>query len=218
PGSFHGPRYANEWLTATGERAREGEAATYFPSAVGVNDARVIPLEEGKDISGVTIVLRGRALRHVSGQVPKDAQIAAVTLDPTWSSGSVIQVLVNPDGSFERGGIPAGVYSLKFSNETTSLSGEARVDLTSGDAEDVRLESRKGFSLGVRIRLDGAPQAVQPVDGYLRIESIPAGFARAGRAVTNGDYVLPNIVAGKYRLQFLSGQASYFVKRVAIGG
>ncbi|HEX3880255.1 MAG TPA: hypothetical protein VHW24_24905, partial [Bryobacteraceae bacterium] len=210
--------FVPEFLTATGEHASEGEVATYFSSTVQANDAKTITLKEGEEISGLVISLRKAAMRRVTGHLSKELMISNLRLNPIRDGEMSISVPVNADGSFERGGVPAGLYNLSFQNESSAVSGSLRVDLTAADADGLTFEPRQGFSARITLRLERNGALAQPGDAFVGFESIPSGQGGTSHATLAGEYAIDNLLAGRYHVNIYAGSESYFLKRMTIAG
>jgi Carboxypeptidase regulatory-like domain len=120
------------------------------------------------------------------------------------------------NGRFQIRGVPAGTYDLHawLDDEKRNLLTAKSVVSVQGDSENVTLALQRGVSVRVRVTINGAPPAgvfndfepeLVPVTGVFRsyfngLFSILEGY-RADK--NSGEYVLPGVSPGTYRLKFL---------------
>jgi hypothetical protein len=135
-------------------------------------------------------------------------------------------------GRFQLRGVPAGVYDLYalLDDEKRNLLTAKSVLTVQGDSDNVTLSLQHGVSVRIRVTINGAPPAgvfnevepeLVPVTGvfpsyFNGLFSILEGY-RANK--DSGEYVLPGVPPGTYRLMFRTGELeNSYVADVRQGG
>ncbi|MGJ5817552.1 carboxypeptidase regulatory-like domain-containing protein [Paludibaculum fermentans] len=208
----------------------ESLANTCFPSVPTVAEAQSIEIKDSSEVPGIDIrmskvktvtftgVIDGipastSSVTYLS-LVPKDAGPIGRAMGPR-------ALLQGADGKFTFKNVPPGAYILQ--TLPTGLGNVAYVVKSSieiGDQpiEKVNVQAAAPFEVKGHLVADPSPELKV---GSIKIVAVPADdivatFAMSS-AADNGDFVLGNLVAGRYRLALTGMPATHYVKEIKFG-
>ena len=212
-------RFNIEFLNGQGQRVREGETVTYFPSTSDFLSARPITLKAGQELSGITVTLRKAPLRRVSGRVSGATANRMVSLNPQTDGIDGAVIAVKPDGSFERSDLLPGKYSLMVEGESADRAlAEQPVDLTTSDVEGLVLEPRETFRVPLVLRTEGPAPPLRPGQFWITLNSSSRGSSITAHPNQDGNTEFSNVLPDTYRVRAYTQGQPYFLKSVEWAG
>ena len=187
-----------------GAGPEQGYAPTYYPGTPSVSDAQRVTVGVGQEVTGVSFGLTPTRVSRISGRVvggTRDGIQEFVSLMPDdpalggfgmGGGGGPVQ----PDGTFEIGGVAPGRYILRTQprgrRDGDTLVAMTTVTVAGADLAGIVLTlQRPGVLRGVFEFEGGVPAGMQPTQ--VRIEWVPADggmstFSAGPRPATNSDF------------------------------
>ncbi len=196
----------------------------YYDKASSLSGATPVSVSLGQTTTGIDAAMVGGG--SVSGTV--DSGSAANPLDgvqvilSSSSGGYYENATTTTDGSFFIGGVPAGSYTVEFTETTGAYQYQYyNGQLDSGKATPITVASGKTTT-----GIDAAFQVEGEVSGTVTdastgtgvggadVEAYPTagGTIQTVETASNGSYTIPGLLAGTYTLLFSGGdyQAAYY--------
>lgn len=167
-----------------GAGPEQGYAPTYYPGTPVMADAQRVSVGVGQEVTGVAFGLTPTRVSRISGRVVGGTRgsaqefVSLMPEDPVAGFfGSTSGGPVQPDGTFEIGGVPPGRYILRTQprgpGDGESLVGMMRVTVAGADLAGIVLTlQRPGTLRGVFEFEGGIPAGVQPTQ--VRMQPMPA--------------------------------------------
>lgn len=126
---------------AAGEVNRQEEATitTFYPGVTDKEEAQFFDVAEGADVTGINLTMRKGPVFHIRGRVPPDTgseaggQLRAMLMSSGNGllSGPMMKtVILQRDGSFDIGGVPAGSYTLVLTPALGQMQSQAAIPVT----------------------------------------------------------------------------------------
>lgn len=218
---------------------REHYLWTYYPGTTKEQDATVIRIQDGAEVSKTDFSLaratqfftiRGHAIDSATGRTPTNAIQANVCLpNGSVTAGSEALADQGPantaDGTFEFPNLIPGLYTLMVMPAAGPPTGVLRsyVDVSSRDVNDLLLTNPAGVSLAGRLLMDGNALPVSAELSDIRLQlrwALPVYCAAVGaaRSLTtqtpnpDGTFRIPNVMPGMYRLRVAGLPQNYYVE------
>jgi Carboxypeptidase regulatory-like domain len=189
----------------SGTGPEQGYAPTYYPGTPTVADAQRVSVGVGQEVTGVAFGLTPTRVARISGRVVGGTREGAqefVSLTPDeplvggfgmGGGGGPVQ----PDGTFEIGGVAPGRYILRTQprgpRDGDTLVGMTTVTVAGADLAGIVLTlQRPGVLRGVFEFEGGVPAGVQPTQ--VRAQLVPADpassrfFTTGPPSPTNADF------------------------------
>ena len=185
--------------------AEQGYAPTYYPGTPSVTDAQRVTVGVGQEVTGVAFGLTPTRVSRISGRVVGGTRESArdfVSLMPDEPAVGGFGIgggggQVQPDGTFEIGGVAPGRYILRTQprgpRDGDTLVGMATVTVAGADLAGIVLTlQRPGTLRGVFEFEGGVPAGVQPTQ--VRMQPMPADpassrfFMTGPPPLTNADF------------------------------
>ena len=202
-------------------------APIFLPGTTSENDAALIPLSAGQELTGLTIVMPLVPAARVEGVVTgPDGQ-------PANGASVQLQRVMNYPGSFNTSvrmmeggrffilGVPPGQYTLSASarqqlpmqpgsgapsapqpNAAQQLWAQETIYVSGVDQKDVRLALRPPLTITGQLTLEGGTLPPK-TEVQVRLEQFSRPGAVANTRVAraeNGTFFFPNVIPGRYRL------------------
>jgi len=214
---------------------------TYYPGSLARQNANIVEVAAGQELSGINIRQVTSATFHVRGKVVgKFAEE-----DPKFRGGPRAMIAITPkdgDSPFELGrelleensntfdfsGIAPGSYVVSYQtvNNRTQQYAQQVVEVGSSDVNNVTLNIVPTFSLHGQIVVEGTPDASANQKGLAGMHVIlmndSDGQAFRGNAnaqsTSDGTLEFLNVAPGKVRFRTLNPPAGSYVKSIRLGG
>ena len=214
-------------LGNTAPTPQDAYARTFFPNMVDAQQAQVVHVGEGAEISGIDIGIRADATGRISGKVltslmgpngqPSVANafyLFPLNTNALADTGLTSLQNTSPNranGQFELRGILPGQYEL-MSNAPDSngrqVWGRTPVNVN-GELNDVVLSIQPGVQVKVRVTVDGAPPAytMQTPPQAIGVSTV-ATIVNGVVTTTRGGAQTPPtpVPTSNYRVQFRSAE------------
>jgi protocatechuate 3,4-dioxygenase beta subunit len=217
-----------------GKLADETYPITYYPSVLDIGQASLLEVTAGGQLSNVDFRLHKTRSYHVRGKVVdangQAARNAFVQILP--AGGGFFPRLsapLQPDGSFDVGGVMSGSYALLSQRQEGGTPVYARKSINVGDqdVDDVALVLTPGFDISGSVQVEGAPPVAPKPDGSQpapqprRLQVTLQSAERIGpipRALVedDGTFVLHNVMGSVYQINTFSGPGQY-LKTIRFG-
>ncbi len=225
---------AGKYKVSIGYSAQEGFRSgsgrlyytkTYHPHATAENQAKVIDLREGSEITDVDIKIAeakksydvsGKVIEAETGKLVAGIRIGYSTVQPDGTlSGSIsIMSATDAQGEFQLQGILPGKY-LVFADSRDSqtpdfYSDQTPVELGDADATDVEVKVHRGGSISGMAVVEGVtdPAILKLLSGlnlFLTYRSREANLGSRGqRPGADGSFRFSGVRPGKVNLQAFS--------------
>jgi hypothetical protein len=215
--------------------AREGLAATFYPSSFSAMQGTPLSISPGEELAGVDIVLPNVVLASVRGQTltnqgtPIAATLEFIGLDDialgngsrSWRGES------GADGKFAIAGVPPGQYELTASVYRTvgrvadGVLGSVRVPIGGQDLSGllVTLQPAATVSGTVQFRGAGPQPDLSGSELSIALTSRDAhapnrGELISGRVDRQGRFTIPGVRPGSYSLIYLNGIGRWAISAV----
>ena len=186
-----------------GAGPEQGYAPTYYPGTPSVADAQRVTVAVGQEVTGVAFGLTPTRVSRISGRViggePSGAVGGDVVMlmpeDQPMNFGGNNSGMVQPDGTFEIGGVAPGRYILRTQprglRDGDTLVGMTSVTVAGADLAGVVLTLQRPGALRGRFEFEGGvPAGLQPTQ--VRISWVPADgvpvFTSSPQSPTNRDF------------------------------
>jgi protocatechuate 3,4-dioxygenase beta subunit len=163
-------------------------ADAFYPGVAGVDDASVIDLQPGGDVTGIDIPVARSALYRIRGRVidPRTGkppeQISLSVTSGQWSVRTSVGVGYNPaNGTFETNELLPGTYLLSGRLRTTDDSRPAPkasvvVTVENADVESLLLTLADPVAVSGSVRVEGDAATTVGLDQF-KVVLIPVGRA-----------------------------------------
>ena len=207
------------FLDAGGKPRQEGYLESFYSAAARFEDAKPVVLQSGKDVTGLLLTLRKTEFRHIAGKVAEAPVGANLRLR---NPEATIGIPVGADGSFYRGGLEPGLYTVELRTGNL-LRGRKEVDLSAGDADGLTIAADQAptaeFPLPVQFRAEkaGAPYQPSP-DMLLVLQKMGTDEARLAQMSADGTFQFTHLTPDLYRLETVRTLDDFYVKQILLGG
>jgi len=216
---------------ATGDQPALRRVPTYYPGTTDRSQAASLDLRPGDEIPVNFTMIPSRAYT-VRGSVAalSPGNRATVMLMAREYGVAFNAAEVDKDGKFELRGVPSGSYfAIAFTDDDDGAfrTVRQRVDVVSGNVEDVRLAPATPGIVRGQVLADN-PAVISHT--YISLRSLDddpeTGFmngeleARQARVNADGSFEIKNVNAGRYAVEFMSiseNARNYFVRSVRLG-
>ena len=227
-------------LGGTSQAAQAGKveqalSAAYFPNAADAATATPIEITAGNSVNGMDIRLRKSQVVRVKGKVVGQ-QTARLRVMLQQSGETMMspfgQSSTTPgkEGAFELIHVLPGSYVLLAANVEGPIQILARqpIEVSTQNLEGLVLNLQPPFEVHGTVQTVGEPVGEQKTGGNevlgrpanTRINLIPTDMmfnSASGQVNQDGTFVLPNVVAGKYRLNINGTPPGTYVKAIRYG-
>ena len=203
-------------------------APGFWDAAQGFDSANSIGLEMGAVVENIdlSLVSAGRITGKVMGTAGGLGGVTVSVFGPVEDGacgGVVDTTITRSDGTYEVSGLSAGVYRVGFSDgsgdfasvfygDARQLDAAADVRVSSGaDTCDIDVTMPAAGLIAGRVSAPGSHlgQVMVMVDCWNETEETWDYFGESWSLDANGDYVIPGLSAGRYRLSFLDKSGTY---------
>jgi hypothetical protein len=219
-------------MTVSEGPAKSGESTgnTCFPNVPNPNEATALEIKDSAEVPGIDIrMLKNRTVSikgRVNGVPTNSAAVTLLNLTPK-DSGPIGRamgpraVLQGSDGRFEFKNVPSGSYTLQ--TLPTGLGSipfvvKQNIDIGDQPINDLNVPAFIPFEVKGHIEAEASPDLKLP---SLKVIAQPADDIVTTLSLTspldNGDFVLANIVPGKFRLAITGLPATHYVKEIRVG-
>ncbi len=207
---------------------KEAFVPTYYPSAIELSKAILVPIETGAEVRDLEIRfqkarvfrIRGTMVDASSGAAMGNASILMKRDDP---AASVTSALSGPDGAFEFSGVFPGKYAMLLNRPTGrravngDLVGRLIVTVGNEDLDGVVFRVGPGLEISGRATMEGDG----PIEGAgLQLDFAEADFnghSADQRSQKDGTFVLRRLEPAKYRVRMFGVPAGFAVKSIHWG-
>ncbi len=199
----------------------------WWDDTVGPTPVDLVVVGEGASVEGIDAALAAPA--RITGVVTEDAtgdgvdsaSVSAYALEAGSWEPTPYSVGTGADGSYDLGGLPAGTYRLEFYDFAGEYAPEFFDDRsTIGAATDIVVAAGATVS-GIHAALAGAGHitgrvldtgdAGVPEVAVTALRRVAGQWVPVADSVTDasGDYDVPGLTSGDYRVEFRDLSASY---------
>jgi hypothetical protein len=204
---------------------------TFYPNAADVNSAVAVVMKAGRTVDGIDIQMIEHEFFSVRGEVVgEDSDMAKshVLTTPAIRSGpSGASAPVQPDGSFEIFGVPAGPANVVYWHQSDSPGSGRTYGSTPIDVResldnvvvDIRVQDIRGS-----MRVDGERELDEMAAAALKRVSIRLR-AIAGRSIldsvvdfTGGSFMLSDVPRGRYIVEAVNLYGGPYLKELRLAG
>lgn len=222
-------------------RADPTASSAFYPSGRQESEAQPIRLGAGEDRLGVDITLIQFPLSRVTGRVITSAGVPAreaiVMFTPRGIGGSVNRnARTDSSGFFSVADLAHGDYvmfagtreylELVGQQGTTNPAGAFESGMTSvsvtGEVSGIELQLSRGFDIGGRVLIDGAPPVIKPNQrlDIITDADVHSGprFTRVAAVRPGGDFIVTGSPAGRIRLSALGLPDGAMISRILLNG
>lgn len=203
---------------------------TCFPSVLTQTEAQSIEIKDSTEVPGIDIRMNKVKTVTFTGSIDGiPASASSVTLlslvpkdaGPIGRAMGARAMLQGADGKFTFKNVPPGSYILQ--TLPTGLGNvpyvvKSSIEIGDQPIEKVTIQAAAPFEVKGHLTADPSPELKV---GAIKIVAVPsddivATFAMSS-AADNGDFVLGNLVAGRYRVAFTGMPATHYVKELKLG-
>lgn len=198
----------------------------YFPNGSDISSAYPLQILPGQEVGGfdfellpvLLVKIRGRMLDALKVRQPHLSSVTLVARYPNHPQ-NFPSYRVAEDGTFEIPDVPQGFYYLvgsRIDDEPNRSRSVLTVDVTGEDLEGLELIAAEGHEIHGRVRVEGP--AVKTMKVVLRLVDDPARLMDVPPAVdTFGNFVIPNLPSGEYRVAVTGLPEGYYFKSARFG-
>jgi hypothetical protein len=191
-------------------------AAQFYPAARSADSAVTVAVGAAREVTGIdlhvspvpTVRLSG-VLIGPDGPTPLlPVRLVATGSEVLGPIADTAKTISDPDGGFTFEAVSAGEYSIQVLQAPETLWANVSVTVGDEDIPGLEIVLKRGLSMAGRIVFDGTsakpeglqqsrlPVFLEPVDGPGSTDT-----AIIGRADARGEFVLPRVAGGRYRLR-----------------
>lgn len=208
----------------------EALSNTCFPSVPTLTEAQSIEIKDASEVPGIDIRLNRIKTVTFTGEIagvpPGTSSVTYLSLvpkdmGPMGRAMGPRALLQGADGKFTFRNVPPGSYILQ--TLPTGLGNvpyvvKSSIEIGDQPLEKMTVQAAAPFEVKGHLTADPAPELKI---GAIKIVAVPADdivatFAMSSAADT-GDFVLGNLVAGRYRIAFTGMPATHYVKEIKLG-
>jgi Carboxypeptidase regulatory-like domain len=214
-------------------------APTYHPNTINTEEAKVIEVKDGSEITGVDIRLvpfgktyeiSGRVIQVENGIAMPQIRVSCTLVENREldSGTEVTYVLTDLQGNFRFTGLRPGRYKLelgKWIDESSPFYAEEKYfDIDSNDLIGLEVAARRGGAIsGIVILEEGNDRSLI---SKLHQGSISLSVRRGDKSIAwkrtrpspDGSFQFIGVPPGKARLGFDPGNNSFYLLRVELDG
>jgi hypothetical protein len=198
--------------------------ATFYPGTESKDQATLVQLTAGREVTGIDIRLTRKHSLTISGVVTGMQDHSVPAGVSMFSSGDSFPrlVLTAPDGRFTAPGLPPGLYHLvarQTSAGTPLQSPTVDVRLDSADQSNVSLALVHSEALSGTLAIEGDPVEALTVllDRYTEYGGLEAaGQLARGDVDRDGSFRINQVFPGKFRVRVLPMPENAYVKSVKL--
>lgn len=208
----------------------EALANTCFPSVAAMAEATPIEIKDASEVPGIDVRLNKVKTVTFTGEIagvpPSTSSVTYLSLVPKDAGpmGRVLgprSLLQGADGRFTFKNVPPGSYilqTLPTGLGNTAYVVKSSIEIGEQPLEKVTIQAATPFEVKGHLTAEPSPELKL---GAIKIVAVPADdivatFAMSS-AAESGDFVLGNLVAGRYRLAFTGTPPTHYVKEIKLG-
>jgi hypothetical protein len=203
----------------------------YYPAGATTEDATIIDVRPGADISGIDVYvnkredlyrIRGRVVDPQTGQPPSSLGISLYRrTDGRWQRADGGIQRSRADGSFEYSSLASGSYVMSVrgtgANDTNYGAKLAFVELSASNVDELVVPLERGVSVSGTVLFEGQRALPAPPDARVSLVSSD-GLLFSYSQVKDGALRFDNVAAGEYRVQVNPMPADFYLKEAVFGG
>lgn len=244
PGSYYivaGPSQASPDAPAAKRAAKLPLVRTFYPKAIGVDDAIPLQVTAGQDLTGINVTLVRAAQHRVRGIVDGFANLAPGLTTVTLSLRNGINAVglnrtVKPgkSGIFEFAGILPGSYTLWLRGVDAGQSPNPMVrpqpriitredlDVGNSDIPNLSLPVMPPVALTGHISIEGSDNSKADLSHVhitlTALEDIPGAGVRSAQVSNDGSFSFKNLEPARYALFARNAPNGTYVQSISVGG
>lgn len=220
-----GPRIGNVPPHTRWTRREEAYQITFYPNAREIADAAPTDVTPGAHVGGIDFRLRKVPAYHIHGRVAGRAGGEPHTFDrftvnaSGGRAGGIFQSGLEPDGSFDIGGVASGWYEVSYSRAVmgkSEISYPAQsVHVADADVNGVVFGERPEVEVSGSITVEGASPSTIFV--YVALSPSKGAFSAGAGTAADGTFHIKSAPMEVCSLDLRSLPDGYYVKSIHFG-
>src|SRR5262245_16499057 len=211
---------------------------TYYPNTTNAEQAQVIDVKEGSEVSGVDIRLMnlgktyevmGRVIEAGTGKAVPQIRVICMEVanqDDIYGRKAVADGLTGTQGNFHMSGLKPGKYKLKLADlngESPFYGDDKFFEIDSDNVNGLELKINRGGTLSGTVLLEaGKERPLETPINQGNVSMIVSRDSQPGyrtsRISPDGSFSIIGLPAGKGDLRIYSSNESFYVLRVEHNG
>jgi Carboxypeptidase regulatory-like domain len=205
---------------------------TFFPRSFDIDGGSTIGVSAGQSVSDIAVRVRRTTTFHIRGKIADSpgetgAQKLTVAVSPRGAVDSLSltrKFLVDPNKTFDVGGLTTGAYTLRLtaggssSGRHDKLLARQDVEIGAANLDGIVLSVMPGLTVSGQIRVEGPENAPVPrVSVVARpledMSHATQGFAKVAR---DGSFTFSSLDPGLYVFHVFPADSGMYVKSITL--
>lgn len=222
-----------EPAAAEKDSGKEGDLVrTVYPRGLNIDEGSLVPVSAGQSVPDITVRVRRTTTFHIRGKVadaPAQALAGRLTVavSPRGSVDSLSltkKVAVNPNKTFDLGGLTPGAYTLRLTGNSTtggrshSLLARQDVEIGGANVEGIVLSVMPALTVTGQIRTDASSNTALPRMTVTArpLEDLSHATQGFANVANDGSFTFNNLDPGLYIFQARAATSGWYVKSITL--